>query len=72
MDIDIARTCPQCGERPATTNVAWWLALPLMVLPGGGTSEKLCRDCASGWNFLGALSLIVIATVGFILAVIVW
>lgn len=71
----MARLCPQCRERPATTRPAWFLQLPLSIVAffgGRSSSERLCADCAAGYDFLGLLSLIAIVVIGLVLAIIVW
>ena len=69
---DMTRICQQCGKRPMVTHSPWWLAVFSMFLPGGGFSERLCSDCAAGRNFVGAMLLIAIAILAFIVVVIVW
>ncbi|MEO7014903.1 MAG: hypothetical protein ABI127_11370 [Dokdonella sp.] len=72
MDIDMARICQQCGERPAAACSPRGFSLLSILLPGRGFSERLCNDCAGGRKFVGTGLLIAIAMVAFILAVILW
>ena len=65
--------CAQCGERPAVPGALAWYAVFLFLLFGtSGWSDRYCRDCAGGRNFLALLVAAGVVVGGFVLTVIFW
>lgn len=64
--------CSQCSAETEQAQSLAWYAVPWFLLFGVLPSARsLCRDCASGQNFLALLATIAALLVAFVVAVIV-